>query len=79
MNANEQFEKNAAAFRKDTGIWPPGKDRAAAAGPINEMDVRLDAYRYWQKQRDLQAENVKLKEDIAALQTDLEMSHMKSH
>ena len=67
MNANEQFEKNAAKFRKDTGIWPIGKDRAAAAGPIDERDVRMMAYTYWQKQQALQAENEKLKEKIIAL------------
>jgi hypothetical protein len=28
----ELFEQLAAAFHRETGVWPPGKDRAAAAG-----------------------------------------------
>lgn len=61
MSVNEQFEKNAAMFRKDTGIWPLGKDRAAAAGPIDEREVRSLAYIYWEKQQELPAENETLK------------------
>lgn len=51
MNVNEQFEKNAAAFYRDTGIWPLGKDRAAAAGPIDEQEVRRLARIHWEKHR----------------------------
>jgi hypothetical protein len=35
-------------FRKDTGIWPPGRDRPRAYGEEDICEMRMQAFRYWQ-------------------------------
>jgi len=41
----ERFEIVAAAFRSDTGHWPPGKDASAAMNQTEE--AREAAYAAW--------------------------------
>ena len=36
-------------FRKDTGIWPPGRDMPRAYNGLDAHDVQFSAFRYWQK------------------------------
>jgi hypothetical protein len=44
----ERFERLAEAFRKETGIWPPGKDRPAAMGSDGISDAeRMDLWTDW--------------------------------
>jgi hypothetical protein len=44
----ERFERLAEAFRKETGIWPPGKDRPAAMGSDGIPDAeRMDLWTDW--------------------------------
>ena len=85
MGTLADFEKNAPAFRKDTGIWPLGKDRAAAAGPIDEREVRSLAYIYWQKQQRLKGTLMdsnativdQIKKLIAETKTDDKMTELR--
>jgi len=38
-------------FERETGIWPPGRDRPAAFGGEDIEQVRLQAWDYWLKTR----------------------------
>lgn len=44
---NEQFEKLAEQFRKETGIWPPGKSMPTGMYPQDESAVRAEFFAYW--------------------------------
>ena len=52
---SEHFDDLTMQFEKETGIWPPGRDRAAAMGPEDICDVRLRAFGLWRKYRDCRA------------------------
>jgi len=55
-NIIEDIDEKLMQFHKETGIWPPGKDRPAemAQDPFYEvMDIRIKAFKYWWKQQQL--------------------------
>ena len=39
MTELEKFEIIAEAFRIDTGLWPPGKDRPPSMGPYDPSET----------------------------------------
>ena len=50
----EDLDEKLMQFYRETGIWPPGKDRppANAQDPFYEvMDIRIKAFKYWNKQQ----------------------------
>ena len=47
MSENEKFEVWAQQFRKETGIWPPGKSRPRGMLPQDEFTIRAEFFAYW--------------------------------
>ncbi len=47
MSENEKFEVWAQQFRKETGIWPPGKSRPRGMLPQDESTIRAEFFAYW--------------------------------
>jgi len=62
-NVAERLDANLTQFRKDTGIWPPGRSMPAAmcGGRHQAESIQYDAWLYWQKMQTelaaLKAEN----------------------
>jgi hypothetical protein len=49
----ERFEIVAAAFRSETGHWPPGKDASAAMNQTEEArEVARAAWYVWNERND---------------------------
>ena len=68
--ASEGYDSLTEQFHKETGIWPPGRDRAAALGPEDICDVRFRAFETWKKLRDERAEEKQWHNMIAVLCSD---------
>ena len=47
MSENEKFEVWAQQFRKETGIWPPGKSRPRGMLPQDESTIRAEFFANW--------------------------------
>lgn len=43
----EDFEEQAAAFRRETGYTRPGKDMPAASGGEDDRELRRERYAEW--------------------------------
>jgi len=49
---SEQVDDSLEEFRRETGIWPPGRDMPAAlCGDQGADQIRFSAYEYWCKAR----------------------------
>ncbi len=45
----ETFDEKTERFRRETRIWPPGRDMPSALGGLDAYDVQRKAWEYWCK------------------------------
>ena len=54
----DNIDEKLMQFHKETGIWPPGKDRPSEMAQdafYEVMDIRIKAFKYWCKQQQVKA------------------------
>ena len=55
-DTSAEFNDLTEQFHRETGIWPPGRDRPSAYGCEDISDLRMRAWDYWRKSRREQAQ-----------------------